>query len=82
MMRVYVTDHARVQYARRFFEDFTRAGRNVDARLIALVRDGEKVTVKRKSKGTLLRNGRFLFAVHVKQRGMVLATVMRAANDD
>jgi hypothetical protein len=82
MMRVFVTDHARVQYARRFYEDFRRAGRNVDVRLVALVRDGVRVRPTHKSKGTLLRNGKFLFAVHIKQRGMVLATVMRAANDD
>ena len=81
-MRVYVTDHARHQYARRFFEDFSRAGHRVDAKLIALVRDGVKIGCARKSKGTLLRNGKFLFAVHVKPHGMVLATVMRAANDD
>jgi len=81
-MNVYITDHARHQYARRFYLDFKAAGSGVDGRLIYLVRTGIRMKDRTKHHGYLLRNGRFIMAVRKKKRGLVLITVMRAANDE
>ncbi len=82
MARVFITDHAREQYARRFTQDFLKQGKNVDSRLIDLVLNGYKIKRHAKGRGVLLRNGRFIFATHKKRYGIVVATVMRAANDE